>query len=170
MKVRRLLTRSRFSGTGADRARPAVPPVFGLRRDALATVAALALVSATAVGCSGGFGVEDSDALVVYGQVTDSATASPVAGAEVSVTAFSGNCGSNIFSGVSTSTDSTGRYGTSVINFRSGLRRCVEVRAVPPNGIGLQSGLVRVPDVPLNDDAVVDSLQLEIALDSASGG
>lgn len=167
MKDRRPAPRSRSMETGADRARPPVP---GLHRDALVTVAAVALASLTTVACSGGFGVEDSDALVVYGQVTDSATSRAVDGAEVGVTAFSGNCGSNIFSSVSTSTDSTGRYGTSVINFRSGFRRCVEVRAEPPNGAGLQSSLIRVPDVPLNDDAVVDSLRMDIALDSTSGG
>ena len=141
----------------------------GLRREARAVAAAAALLAPTIAACSGGFGVEDSDALVVYGQITDSVTASPVDDAGISVTAFSGNCGSNIFSSVSTSTDSAGRYGTSVINFRSGFRRCVEVEAVPPDGSGLESGLVRVPDVPLNDDAVVDSLRLDLALDSLSG-
>ncbi len=135
----------------------------------MAAAAAVALIAATAAACSGGFGVEDSDALVVHGQVTGSATAGPVGGAEVNITAFSRTCGSNIFSTVSASTDSAGRYGTSVINFRSGFRRCVEVQAVPPEGSGLQSELVQVPDVPLNDDAVVDSLQLNIALDSISG-
>lgn len=129
-----------------------------------------AVIAATAAACSGGFGPEDSDALLVQGRVTDSATSTPVGGAEVDVTAFSGNCGSNIFSTVSTSTGSAGRYRSSVINFRSGFRRCVKVQAVPPEGSGLRSDLVRIPDVPLDDDTSLDSLRVDIALDSVSGG
>jgi len=94
----------------------------------------------------------------------------PVADAAINVTAFSGNCGSTIYSNISTRTDSTGAYRTSVINFRSGFRRCVEVQAVPPQGSGLESRLVQIPDVPLSDDAPVDSLRVDIALDSISGG
>lgn len=163
--------RGRPSRSGRRRGgRPREPiSVAGPRPGGLAAAATAVLIAAT-VACSGGFGVEDSDSLVIHGRLTDSATAGPVGGAEVNVTAFSGTCGSNIFSTVSASTDSTGRYGTSVINFRSGFRRCVEVQAVPPEGTGLQTGLVKVPDVPLNDDAVVDSLTVDIALDSISGG
>lgn len=134
-----------------------------------AAAGALALAVGAAAGCSGGFGPEDSDAVVVYGDVT-AAGDGPVVGADVDVTAFSGNCGSSIFSSVSARTDSTGRYETSVINFQSGFRRCVEVRADPPEGSGLGPGLVRVPDVPLNDDTVVDSLRVDLALDSVTTG
>lgn len=158
---------SRSGDRGAGRPRGSTS-VAGPRPAGLAAAATALLIAATA--CSGGFGVEDSDSLVIHGRVTESATAGPVGGAEVNVTAFSRTCGSNIFSTVSASTDSAGRYGTSVINFRTGFRRCVEVQAVPPEGSGLQSRLVSVPDVPLNDDAVVDSLQLNITLDSLSGG
>lgn len=136
------------------------------RRGGGAAAAAGALLLSVAVAaCSGGFGPEDSDAVAVHGRVTDAATADPVADAGVDVTAFSGNCGSRIFSTSSTRTDSAGAYSATVINFSTGFRRCVEVRAEPPEDAGLGPATVQVPNVRLSDSGV-DSLSVNVELDS----
>lgn len=127
------------------------------------------LLSVAVAACSGGFGPEDSDAVAVHGRVTDAATADPVADAGVDVTAFSGNCGSSIFSTSSTRTDSAGEYSTTVINFSTGFRRCVEVRAEPPEESGLGPATIQVPNVRVSDSGA-DSLSVDVQLDSLSSG
>lgn len=133
-------------------------------------VALLALLVPVAVAaCSNSFGPEDSDAAVVFGRVTAATGGGPVADARVQVTAFSGICGSNVFSSVDTRSDSTGHYVTSVISFRRRLRSCVEVRGVPPEGSGLAPRTVRLPSVSPSG-AGLDSLEVNLALDSAASG
>lgn len=144
---------------------PASAHSYGPGRRPVRTGAVAALLSAAAVACSGGFGPDDSNALTVHGRVTASATSEPVADAGVDVTAFSGNCGSNIFSTSSARTDSGGEYSTTAVNFSSGLRRCVEVRAEPPEESGLGPGTIQVPNVRVTDDGV-DSLAVDVELDS----
>lgn len=115
-----------------------------------------------AAACSRGFGVDHSDTAFVHGRVTAQQGA-PVSGAEVDVTAFSGNCESNLFSTVSAETDSAGRYSVSIIGFRSGLRSCIQVRAVPPAGSGLQPAMSRVPNVSPSRSRL-DSLRVDLEL------
>lgn len=146
-------------------------PSVGPRRrggDPAAAAGAL-LLALSVVACSGGFGPEDSDAVAVHGRVTDSATTDPVADAGVDVTAFSGNCGSTIFSTSSSRTDSAGEYSATVINFSTGFRRCVEVRAEPPEDSGLGPSTVQVPNVRITDSGV-DSLSVNVELDSLGSG
>lgn len=141
----------------------------GTRRNrALVCAMTAALVTAAGVACSDSFGVDASDAAVVFGRVT-TRPGSPVAGARIDVTAFSGICGSNVFSSVDTRTDSTGHYVTSVISFRRRLRSCVEVRAAPPEGVALSPRVVRLPSVSPSG-AGLDSLEVNLVLDSAGSG
>lgn len=137
--------------------------------DRFAGVLTAVLMTAAAAGCANNFGPEDSDAAVVFGRVTAASGGEPLAAVRVEVTAFSGICGSNIFSSVDTRSDSAGRYVTSVISFRRRLRSCVEVRGVPPEGSGLAPRTVRLPSVSPSGDGV-DSLEVNLPLDSAASG
>lgn len=135
-------------------------------RPRLAGSAALIPLLLVAVACSGGFGPDDSDAAVVHGRVT-ARLGGPVADATVNVTAYSGNCDSSLSSSVSTRTDSSGRYVTSIVSFSRRLRSCLEVRAVPPDGSGLRPGVELVPNVSPSRDGA-DSLRVDLELDSVS--
>lgn len=140
----------------------------GTGRAVAATLAA-ALLGTAAAACSDSFGPGDSDAAVVFGRVSAAPGGTPVADARVEVTAFSGICGSNVFSSVETRSDSAGHYVTSVISFRRRLRSCVEVRGVPPAGSGLSPRTVRLPNVSPSGNGL-DSLQVNLTLDSAASG
>lgn len=139
---------------------PAAPSISGL----LPTLAAALAVAA----CSEGVGPDVGRSGVVFGRVT-AGSGSPVAGARVDVTAFSGICGSDIFASTSARTDSSGAYVTSVVDFRSRLRRCLEVEAVPPEGSGLRREVVQVPNVSFSGPGL-DSVEVSLSLDSASSG
>lgn len=141
----------------------------GRRGRAVAGTLAVALLVAAVAACSDSFGPGDSDAAVVFGRVSAASGGAPVADARVEVTAFSGICGSNVFSSVATRSDSAGHYVTSVISFRRRLRSCVEVRGVPPEGSDLSPRTVRLPSVSPSGDGL-DSLQVNLALDSAGSG
>lgn len=161
----------RGTSTGPDRseascgAEGAADP--GRWRETLAA----AVIAAAVAACSGGFGPGDSDSILVHGRVTGSASGRPVVGADVDVTIFSPNCGSDLFSGASDRTDSAGRYAATVLNFRTTFgNNCVEVRATPPEGSGLGSRVVPRPGIDLSGDRAVDSVEVNVALDSASSG
>lgn len=136
-------------------------------RPARASAVLSGLVAAALLAaCSGGIGPDVGTSGVVFGSVT-ARSGAPVADARVDVTAFSGICGSNIFSTTSARTDSAGDYVTGVINFRSRIRGCLEVEAVPPDGSNLRSRVVQLPNESFSG-AGVDSVEVDISLDSIS--
>lgn len=136
---------------------------------ALAAPLLSALVAVLLASCSRGIGPDVGESGVVLGTVTVAASGDPVVDARVDVTAFSGICGSDIFTSTSVRTDGSGRYVTGVINFRAPVRRgCLEVEATPPDGAGLRSEAVELPNVSFSGSGV-DSLEVPpISLDSAS--
>lgn len=128
----------------------------------------LLIVGTVAAACSGGIGPDTGRSGVVFGRVTDGSGA-PVADARVNVTAFSGICGSDVFNTTSARTDSDGDYATSVVTFRTRLRACLEVEAVPPRESGLASRVVQVPNQSFSGPGI-DSVEVDLSLDSASSG
>ncbi|MDP2497802.1 MAG: hypothetical protein Q8W44_07385 [Candidatus Palauibacterales bacterium] len=137
-----------------------------MRRGALraALLAAIALVVATA-GCRKDVtGLDSDNSALVYGTVSD-AGGQPVDSATVRTTAYSNLCGSRVAVQSETLTDSEGRYSDTLLFFRTRLRGCLAVEAVPAARDDLSTTRVEISTRSIWSPGV-DSVQLDLTLDS----
>lgn len=132
-----------------------------------ALVAAMVLGAASA-GCREDVtGLDSGDSALVYGTVSD-AGGQPVDSATVRTTAYSDLCGSRVSVASETRTDSRGRYADTLLFFRTRLRGCLAVEAVPSAGAGLRSRLFQLSTRSVRSVGM-DSVHLNFTLDSAAG-
>lgn len=137
-----------------------------MRRGALraALLAAIALAVATA-GCRKDVtGLDSDNSALVYGTVSD-AGGQPVDSATVRTTAYSNLCGSRVAVQSETLTDSEGRYSDTLLFFRTRLRGCLAVEAVPAARDDLTTARVEISTRSIWSPGV-DSVQLDLTLDS----
>ena len=137
-----------------------------MRRGALraALLAAIALAVATA-GCRKDVtGLDSDNSALVYGTVSD-AGGQPVDSATVRTTAYSNLCGSRVAVQSETLTDSEGRYSDTLLFFRTRLRGCLAVEAVPAARDDLSTARVEISTRSIWSPGV-DSVQLDLTLDS----
>ena len=137
-----------------------------MRRGALraALLAAIALAVATA-GCRKDVtGLDSDNSALVYGTVSD-AGGQPVDSATVRTTAYSNLCGSRVAVQSETLTDSEGRYSDTLLFFRTRLRGCLAVEAVPAARDDLTTARVEISTRSIWSPGV-DSVQLDLTLES----
>lgn len=137
-----------------------------MRRGALraAFLAAIVLTAAT-VGCRKDVtGLDSDNSALVYGTVSDS-RGRPVDSATVRTTAYSNLCGSRVAVQSETLTDSAGRYSDMLLFFRTRLRGCLAVEAVPPAHDGLSTARVEISTRSIRSPGI-DSVQVDLTLDS----
>jgi len=137
-----------------------------VRRGALraALLAAIALAVATA-GCRKDVtGLDSDNSALVYGTVSD-AGGQPVDSATVRTTAYSNLCGSRVAVQSETLTDSEGRYSDTLLFFRTRLRGCLAVEAVPAARDDLTTARVEISTRSIWSPGV-DSVQLDLTLES----
>lgn len=137
-----------------------------MRRGALraALLVAIALAVATA-GCRKDVtGLDSDNSALVYGTVSD-AGGQPVDSATVRTTAYSNLCGSRVAVQSETLTDSAGRYSDTLLFFRTRLRGCLAVEAVPAARDDLSTARVEISTRSIWSPGV-DSVQLDLTLDS----
>lgn len=136
-----------------------------VRRSILRTAVLVALAVTAAAGCRKDVtGLDSDNSALVYGTVSD-ASGRPVDSATVRTTAYSDLCGSRIFVSSETRTNSRGRYADTLLFFRSRLRGCLAVRAVPPVRDGLEPALIELSTRSIWSRGL-DSVRLDLTLDS----
>lgn len=134
-----------------------------LRIGVLAAVLALA-----ATGCRQDLtGLDADNSALVYGTVS-SASGQPVDSATVRTTAYSNLCGSRVSVSSETRTDTRGRYADTLLFFRTRVRGCLTVEAIPPARDELRSTLVELSTRSIWS-AGLDSVQLDLTLPPLSG-
>lgn len=140
-----------------------------MTRGTLRTILLAAAVVAVASGCRKDVtGLDSDNSALVYGTVSDS-SGEPVDSATVRTTAFSDLCGSRVSVTSETTTNSRGRFADTLLFFRTRLRGCLAVRAIPPAGEALRSTVVELSTRSIWS-AGLDSLELNLTLDPVSSG
>lgn len=133
-----------------------------------------ALAAALAVTLSGCrkdvMGLDSDNSALVYGTVSNS-RGEPVDSATVRTTAYSNLCGSRVFASSRTTTDDRGRYSDTLLFFRTRVRGCLTVEAIPPSGADLSSAIVELSTRSIWSSGL-DSVQLDFTLQprSTDGG
>ncbi len=134
-------------------------------RGALLTAIVLAVATA---GCRKDVtGLDSDNSALVYGTVSDS-RGQPVDSATVRTTAYSNLCGSRVSVQSETLTDSRGRYSDTLLFFRTRIRGCLAVEAIPPAREELSTARVEISTRSIWTRGV-DSVQVDLTLDSISG-
>jgi len=129
-----------------------------------ALLAVIVLAVATA-GCRKDVtGLDSDNSALVYGTVSD-AGGQPVDSATVRTTAYSNLCGSRVAVQSETLTDSEGRYSDTLLFFRTRLRGCLAVEAVPAARDDLTTARVEISTRSIWSPGV-DSVQLDLTLES----
>lgn len=134
-----------------------------------ALLAAIITLAVATTGCRKDVtGLDSDNSALIYGTVSDS-RGQPVDSATVRTTAYSNLCGSRVAVSSQTRTDSRGRYADTLLFFRTRIRGCLTVEAIPPAGVDLRSARVELSTRSIWS-AGIDSVELDLTLDSTSGG
>lgn len=136
-----------------------------MRPESLRAALLAAIVLAVSVaGCRKDVtGLDTDNSAVVYGTVSNS-SGEPVDSATVRTTAYSDLCGSRVSVASETRTNDRGLYADTLLFFRTRIRGCLSVEAIPPPGDGLRSKLVELSTRSIWSPGL-DSVQLDFTLD-----
>lgn len=135
-----------------------------MRRELLRIGALVAVLAVATAACRKDVtGLDSDNSALVYGTVSTS-RGEPVDSATVRTTAYSNLCGSRVFASSRTTTDDRGRYADTLLFFRTRVRGCLTVEAVPPPGDDLTSALVELSTRSIWSSGL-DSVQLDFTLE-----
>lgn len=134
-----------------------------VRGELLRIGALVAALAVTVTGCRKDvMGLDSDNSALVYGTVSNS-RGQPVDSATVRTTAYSNLCGSRVFASSRTVTDDRGRYADTLLFFRTRIRGCLTVEAIPPEGADLTSEIVELSTRSIWSTGL-DSVQLDFTL------
>lgn len=129
----------------------------------------VAVLAVTATGCRKDVtGLDSDNSALVYGTVSNT-RGEPVDSATVRTTAFSNLCGSRVSASSRTTTDERGRYADTLLFFRTRVRGCLSVEAIPPVGRQLKASLVELSTRSIWSSGL-DSVQLDFTLEPRPAG
>ena len=135
------------------------------RRSLHAALLAVLVLAVSIAGCRKDVtGLDSDNSAVVYGKVSDS-RGEPVDSATVRTTAYSNLCGSRVSVATETQTNDRGLYADTLLYFRTRIRGCLSVEAIPRPGDGLRSKLVELSTRSIWSPGL-DSVQLDFTLES----